>query len=565
MVDICGVIKRYDDLKRDKQPWISLYMLISEYVRQRKQSFTTFDFNNAPFTTIEVFDNTAGFACTKAAAAFMGSLFPNGAKTIRITKPHGVADSLEVKSYFKEVTLRLVNAMDSPRAGLATSLDEYGQDQMCYAVGGVSVVDTGDVDHPFQFSTWDVSRMHIAENYTGFVDTVYYEQLMTVRQVIEEYGFGVVSPEIQNAYLSNKMTDKVNILRVIEPRVHTGGQPAGNKGLPFASYHIEVNTKRLLKESGYLEMPIVIGRFSKLAGETYARSCAMAALPDILELNKVRDTRVVGTEAYYQPPLMLNDPDAVGSGIVDTSPNGLTVAQASRISNQRAIEPLYQVNEMQTIAAHVEELRNQVTQHFYIDRLLDLNNETRMTLGEAQLRNKLRGDSLTSIFSRQELEFFTPLINLCFNIMFRKKLLGVEAGSLEEAEAILMGEEPLVIPDVILKRIRAGREAYSIQYLSPAKRMMHAEEIQGIMTTWEFAGNLAGVDPSLLDNLDSDETIRRLAELTGSPVEIVRDVQSIKAIREARVQQQQAAAMLEMARSGSETARNFAQAESTNK
>ena len=557
------ILNRHSELKAEKTLWNSHYQILGEYIRIRKQNFTS-QVSPGAFLVDEIFDSTGPLSAVKAAAAFMGSMWPNGAKSMRIVKPNGIPDSQEIKKYFEEVTIRLSDAMDSPKAGLVTSLDEYGQDQMCFGTCGIAVMDEDDLDHPLSYTSWDVKTMCIDEDKKNFIDTVYNEKERTVKQVVDEYGFKNCSKKTQEAWTARKYSDKVKTLHIIEPRIGYNSKKKGNKNMPFASVHIEIEAKHILKESGYVEMPVIVARFSKVPEEKYGRSPAMLALPDILELNAVRESRMLAAEKNLDPALAVYDDGSLGGGEIDTSAGAINVISVSgRVTNQKPIEPIYTVGEMQSSKEHVQELKETITQQFYLDRLLDLNNEQRMTLGEAQIRNKLRGDSLSAIFSRQELEFFTPLIERSFNVMFRKGLLGVQSGSLEEAQAMLAGEVPLIIPDAILKRIEAGREAYQIQYMSPAKRMMQAEEVQGIMTTWEFAGNLAPVAPQLLDNLDADRTIRRLSELTGAPAEIVRDAQSVKAIRELRQQQEKMISELEAARSGSETARNFAQAENT--
>lgn len=561
--DIQQVLRKHKKLKEEKQPWNNHYQIIGEYIRIRKQNFTSTQVQGG-FLVDDIFDSTAPMSNVKMAAAFMGALWPNGAKSMRIVQPHAIAESPEIKEYFKEFTTRLSLAMDSPKSGLALSLDEYAQDQGAFGTCGVAVFEEADIDHPISYTTWDVKTMCIDENSKGVVDTVYNEKTYTVRDLVDKYGLKNVHENVRKAYDNMKYDDKVNVLHAIEPRIKRNKKKKGNKNMPYASYHIDLDNKFLMKESGFEEFPVIVARFSKCPDEKYGRSPSMLALPDILELNAIRESRMLAVEKNLDPPIMVYDDGSLGGGEIDTSAGSVTVVSVSgRISGQKPVEPLYTVGEMQSTQLHIEELKKTITQQYYLDRLLDLNNETRMTLGEAQIRNKLRGDSLSAIFSRQELEFFTPLIERSINIMFNKGLLGVRRGSPEEALAQLRGEKPLIIPDAIQRRIDEGREAYEIQYVSPAKRMMQAEEVQGIMTTWEFAGNLANAAPDILDHLDPDETIKRLAELTGAPSEIIRDLQSVKAIRNVRQQIQQQMAVLEAERSASESARNYAQAENT--
>lgn len=562
-VDIEHILNRHKELQAEKTLWNNHYQILGEYIRIRKQNFTA---NTVPgeFLVDDIFDSTGPLCNVKMAAAFMGAQWPNGAKSMNIVAPHGVPDSPDIKNYFKEVTIRLADAMDSPKSGLVLALDEYGQDQGCFGTCGVAVFEEDDLDHPLSYKVWDVKTMCIDEDNRGVVDTVYNEMKMTVRKVVQEYGIKNVSPKVKELYDKKKYSDEVCVLHVIEPRLQRNPKKKNNKNMPIASIHIDLKNKFVMKESGFEEMPVIVARFSKVPEEKYGRSPSMLALPDILELNAIRESRMLATEKNLDPPLMVYDDGSMGGGVIDSSSGSVNVVSiAGRVSNQKPVEPLYTVGEMQSTQLHIEELKETVTQQYYLDRLLDLNNETRMTLGEAQIRNKLRGDSLSAIFSRQELEFFTPLIERSFNVMFNKGLLGVEKGSMEEAMAIAAGEKPLIIPDAILKRIKNGRESYLIQYMSPAKRMMQAEEAQGIMTTWEFAGNLAAAVPEIVDHLDPDASIKRLAELTGAPSAIIRDLTSVKMMRQARAQMQAQMAELEALRSGSESARNFAQAENT--
>lgn len=562
-IDVESLLQRNKELKNEKSLWNNHYQIIGEYIRLRKQQFTV-EMTPGGFLVDDIFDTTAPEANVKMAAAFMGLMWPNGAKSIRIIAPYGVVETPEIKKYYKEVTKRLSLAMDSPKSGLSTALDEYGQDQGAFGTCGIAIMPKDDLDHPISYKVWDVKTMAIDENNDGFIDTVYNEKKMTVRQVVQEYGLKKCSERVRGLYKDRKFYEYITVLHIVEPRSTFNTKKKNNQNMPIASIHIDVEAKHVMRDSGFVEMPIVVARFSKVPTEKYGRSPAMLALPDILELNAVRESKMLATEKNLDPSLIVYDDGTMGGAEIDTSPGSVTVISVSgRVSNTKPVEPLYTVGEMQSTKEHIVYLSESITSKFYIDRLLDLNNEVRMTLGEAQIRNKIRGDSLSAIFARQELEFFTPLIERSFNIMFGKGLLGVEKGSKEEITAISLGEKPLLIPDEILKRIDAGREAYQIQYMSPAKRMMQAEEVQGIMTTWEFAINSASVAPDLLDNLDPDESIRRISFLTGCPDELVRDSQTVTLIRQFRAQAQAQQAQLEAQRSESETNRNNAQAANT--
>jgi hypothetical protein len=563
MLDIDFIINYKKRLESGKAILLPVYQTIGEFVRLRKQEFTAEYTPGAFLTAREIYDATGVNALTTMSAALLGNMWPNGAKTIRITKPDSLTASNSITEYFKKISLITTNAMDHPKARLSLAFDEFENDMGAFGTCGIAVYNTGRKDSPVAYKVWDVKTMLMDEDKNGVVDTVINSFKLTVRQIVDEYGFKKCSKRVQDLYNDVKLDEPVKVIHAIIPRSFAEAKKGGksNKGMPIGSYHIEEETKHLLRESGYRYAPVVVGRFYKVPGEVYGRSPAMQALPDIVELNAVRESKMLATEKMLDPPLIVLDDGSLGGGEVDASPGALTVFNISgRSGNTDPIRPMYTVGEMQSTEKHIELLVQNITQAFYIDRLLDLNNDTRMTLGEAQIRNRIRGDSLTSIFDRRELEVLTPLTDITLGILLDEGLLGYKEGSEEAVRATLEGREYLTIPSELVRLMEEGREWYKIQFISPAKRMQQAEEMQGILTTMEIAGNVAQVDPSVLDWIDRDVLLRRATELGGGPDELVQDTNTVNQIREMRAEQQAAAADLENKKVQSEIARNLAQA-----
>ena len=563
MIDINFILNYQKRLEPEKRLLLPVYQTIGEFVRLRKQNFTV-DYAPGTFLTArEVFDATGVNALTTMSAALLGNMWPNGAKTIRIVKPDTLEASSSITSYFKQVSQLVTNAMDHPKARLSLALDEFENDMGAFGTCGIAIYDTENKDAPVAYKVWDIKTMLVDEDKNGVIDVIFYPFKLSVRQVVDEYGYKRVSKKTQKLFDDGKFDTQVKLLHAIIPRTFAEQKKGGktNKGMPIGSYHIEVDAKHLIRESGYKQPPVVVGRFYKVPGEKYGRSPAMQALPDIIELNAVRESKMLATEKMLDPPLMVLDDGSLGGGEVDTSPGALNVFNISgRVSNTEPIKPMYTIGEMQSTEKHIELLIQNVTQAFYIDRLLDLNNDTRMTLGEAQIRNRIRGDSLTSIFDRRELEVFTPLTDITIKILLDKGLLGFKSPSKEAAEAELKGVKALSIPPEVQKLIDEGREWYKIQYISPAKRMQQAEEMQGIMTTMEIANAVATIDPTVLDWIDRDVLLRRATELSGGPDELIQNSTDVTKIRTARAQMQQAQADMESKKAQSEIARNMAQA-----
>ena len=88
---------------------------------------------------------------------------------------------------------------------------------------------------------------------------------------------------------------------------------------------------------------------------------------------------------------------------------------------------------------------------------------------------------------------------------------------------------------------------YRIEYTSPMAKAMRASDGIAIVRTLESVLPLAQVDPGVLDSFDLDEAARELADINGVPAKIVRDAEQVRAMKEGRAQQEQAAALLQAA------------------
>lgn len=557
---VATLLSRHKKLQSEKAVLNGVYSLISEYVFNKKYNLAGTP-NGGLFVDGDIYDNTGLRANSIMSNVMVNNLWPNGPRTFRVRKTWDTPDTKENKEWFRWVNSQMYSVMDNSRAGLVTALDEYMLDQGSYGISGiyVSEVDT-DLTCPIRYTAWDIKSMCVDEGPDGLIDTVFVEITMTIRNAVREYGLENLGQKTQKAFIDGNLEEKIKILHVIEPRIERNPRKYGVKDMPIASIHIEVDSRKIIKESGFEEMPVFVGRFIKVLGEKYGRSPAMVAMPDILEANATREAISIATEKQLDPPLAVYDDGSLGGGSIETSAGAINVFSVSgRINNGRPIEPLYTVGELQSSYNHIETLKETINNHFYLDRLLDFNNETRMTLGEAQLRNALRGQSLGTFYARQEMEVITPLIKRTFNILLKKGLFGVIQGSYEEIELLKQGIRPIYIPNNIVQRILGGLDIYELDFISPAKRTMQSEELQGTIETVNLAVGVAPALPEILDNIDGDKMLRRIAKLSGADEDLLKDMETVQALRKARAEQQAQIMQLEQARQQSEIGRNVAQ------
>jgi hypothetical protein len=122
------------------------------------------------------------------------------------------------------------------------------------------------------------------------------------------------------------------------------------------------------------------------------------------------------------------------------------------------------------------------------------------------------------------------------------------------------GENPRVIPQAIADMIAKGEDVYKIEYISPAVRIMQTEEMMGIDRTTDYILKAYPVAPNIVDNFDADKSVRRIQALTGASREILKDMETVKKIRDIQAKQQAEAQAIQAENMKSESARNAGQA-----
>lgn len=563
-------IRRFKDLETQKLPWLTHYQALAEIFLTRKSDFTR---ENMPgeFLQDEIFDNTPQYAAYLMASVFLSMLWPDSARTFNVKPVRRLRGIQGVEDFFRFVNEEMHSAMDRPRAGLSLALMEHFLEDGIFGTSGIGAFEgpVDDMSLPVVYEPWAIKGMCISENAQGFVDTIYYKTQMTVRQVYEQYNKAPdkVSAKVIELYKAGKPEDPVEVLIVIEPKKPEEGKK-GVAGMSVRTLHIDKTNKFTMRESGFDEMPVMVGRMFKTMREPYGRSSAMTALPAAQSLNALSEAILVAAEKQLDPPLGVLDDGRLGGGVIDTSAGALNVFNSSgRLATQNPIFPLFTVGEFQSAEKLKEQLIQEIMQAFFLDRLLDLNNQTQMTAFETSVRNRMRGESLGSIFARQEKEVLTPMIERSFNIMWRRGHFGVVKSGLGVKLRMLwnklLGKDETIVPEIIVQAVEAGLDVYEIEYISPAKRFMQAEKLQGIFTASDAIVALAPFLPGITDNIDSDDLARNIFELSGAPRTSLRTVDAVRKLRAEMQQQQNEVNEIEAGKQVSEIARNVAQARAT--
>jgi len=549
---VTNSLSRNDQLKKRKIPWEDQWQLVGEFIHMMKQEFQS-QHTVGEFLTREIFDSTGPKAAKTAASTLISMLWPQTKNRMKMLPPHLLKGTDAEKEYYEFMTRTVLQVMDDPKSGFNLATDEYMLDQVTFGTSGVEIV--SDPETKVRYTPWGVRHMAIDEGQNGIVDTIYIEVMRSNQRLVKDYGIENVSQKTREEFNDGKLDLEKKLLIAIEPRITKIQGKAGNKNKPFSSLTIEIEAKHLIKESGFDEMPIKVTRFVKLLGEVYGRSLAMDALPVILERNTTKEATIVAVEKSLDPPLGMYSDGGLGGGEVDTSAGAINVFNpADQAKDRQPIFELFTVGEFGPISSLLKDQAEEISNHFLIDRLLDFNNETRMTATETTLRDRMRSATLGQIFNRQMAEYFIPSIERTVNVLRADNRLGVRKDSPEDN-----GFRP-IIPDTVVALMDSGEDVFTLEFFTPAKRIMQSEEAEGILRAVELAERFVGMDErEILDNIDPDITFERYSDIIGAPSEMRRSKEAIKKRRADRLQDQNDARSQENIAAQSEAMRNAGQ------
>ena len=524
------IFKRFDTMRNGRGVWESHWEEIAERCLPRSAEFVG-EREQGDKRTEKLYDATAALALERFAAAVESLLTPRGARwhTLRSSNIELNKDD-EVRAWFDQVEQAMFSHRYSPKANFAGQIHEGYMSMGAFGTAA-TFVDESPV-RGCVYRACHLADVFIAENEHGLVDTVFRKFEVSARQALRMFADGDLSDDLRKA-ANDKPDSKVKLLHVVMPRSDRDPTRRDRKNAKWFGGYFEMKTKNMIEEGGFDTMPYIISRYVTGPRETYGRSPAMTVLPDIKMINEMSKTVIRAGQKVVDPPLLVADEGVMFP--INSNPGAVTFARMDG-RTQPPIQPL-QTGARVDIGFEMMEQRRKVINDSFLVTLFQILVETpTMTATEVLQRAQEKGALLAPTIGRQQTEMLGPLIEREFDVLDSQGL----------------------IPPLPPALIEAGGE-YDIEYVSPLSRAMKAEEGVGILRTLEMVQPIAAVDPGVMDNFDTDEITRILADTNGAPQKILRNQADVAAAREQRGQQQAMQQMVSSAPQAADAALKVAQ------
>lgn len=385
---------------------------------------------------------------------------------------------------------------------------------LTWAIGGWSpmYVDQ-DEDGGIRCESWPMAECTLGQSRKdGPADIVRRKFKMSARQAAEQYGYANLPTSVQSDFKSDP--DKQSeYLWIIQPRLDGIVGAKTGKAMPIASVTIECSSKKIVRESGYREHPVMVPRWLPLPNSAYAVGPMYEALADTKTLNQLVQFVLMNAELAVAGMWIAEDDGVLNPRTIKIGPRKVVVA-----NSVDSMKPLSPAAKFDVAFVMKEGLETKIRRMLLADQL-QLPNNDRMTATEIEARLSQLRNMLAPILGRLQSEFLQPFIARVFSLL-------LHSGQIEPPP-----------PEIV-----AGG-TINIRYVSPLARQQRAVEVQ---TIDRFESDLLQTaegtqDPSIMDIYDWEAGKREKALLSGLPLKLLRTNAQVKTIRDARNRQQAAA------------------------
>lgn len=511
--------KRASAMKDDRSTWESHWRDIQQYISPRSGRFCLSDTNQGKKKDQRIINNSPTQA-SKVLAAGLSSGLTNPSKPWfrLITFDPALMEVSEVKQWLFVVENRLRDAMQRSNMynALPTAYRELGD------YGTAVIWCEEDEDELFRFYPLTIGTFWLATDHRRDVDTLYRELKMTVRQVVDKFGYDNCSDSVKGYYMSERYELAVDVAHMVCPNYDAIPGKVDSKNKKWASCYWECSSSDgFLRESGYDQKPFLAPRWDVLGEDIYGSSCGMDALGDAKMLQVREKQQALAIDKHVDPPMQAS-PTLMNRGVSGLPGSVTYVAQGQESAG---VAPIYQVTpDYRGALEDKQDIIQRIRDAYYANLFMLISgtaDDPQRTAFEVGKMDQERLLMLGPTLQRLNNELLDPLIEWCFWEMLQKEQLPPPPEALQN--------QPLHID--------------YISVLAQAQKFLMTGSIGQFM---QFVGGLASLSSGVLDKVDFDQAVDEYANDIGVPPTIVRSddqVQQIRTDKQQQVQMQQMAAM----------------------
>lgn len=372
----------------------------------------------------------------------------------------------------------------------------------------------------------------------GFGKVVSFARKMeyNAEQLIRQFGMDAVSEGVRTAYKNDDISQTFTVYMLIEKNMNYDPYRLELGNFPWKAYYWEEGQNdKFMHLAGHREQPFIVARWLQLSDEIYGIGAGHTVLGDCMQLQKLTQAKLRQVDNDVDPAMIY----PASFKRLDTRPGAKNpVPDGTQMQAYPIVPP--GAKRYEGVMGSINECKQAIREGFFEDLMLMLTQNEgnpQMTAREIVERHTEKLMILGPILEQFDTEVLKPLTMRTFGVGLRHNLF-----------------PPM--PEEI------NPEDLEVEFTSLLAQAQKEVAQPGIDKTLAFAGNIAGLNPEALDNIDFDQALRITADTMGAPEKMLRSEDDVAKIRqqraEAQAQQaemQQAAAMTDNAQKGAAAAR----------
>jgi len=520
------VTRRLAEMMTERASWDKHWRDLIDNFSPRRGKFMTTDRNKgAKRNTLT--NNTPLFARRVLVSGLMTGITSPARPWFRLSPPDPDMDEFgPVREWLDTVERLMYKVFTSSNLYKALPLiyEEAG------VIGTSAMIMEDDFDNVVRFTNFTAGEYVIDIDGKLKVDTFGREYEMTVHQLISEFGYDNVSKTVQNLFDAGTYGSWIKVTHLIEPVTN----------MEFDDFKLDAKFKwrsiyyepgrdglgsqgKYLRIKGYEDFPILAPRWDAKAGDIYGFSPGMDALGDS------RALQVQEREKGKAIAKMVAPPTTAPSALKNSNVSLLPGANNFSDDPNNVFRPIYQVNpRVNELSADIQLTEDRINRAFYVDLFLLISRQDDVrTATEINARQEEKLLQLGPVLEGMHDELLDPLIDNTF-----ARLVRLSEAGWRDPDQIQMLPPP---PDELMgSEIKVDY----ISVLAQAQKLVST----GAMERWVgFTGQVASMLPHVLDKINGDEVIERMADDLGVPNNLVVSDEEVQQKREAQAKAQAAA------------------------
>ena len=382
----------------------------------------------------------------------------------------------------------------------SASLHTY-MEMAAFGQGAMAILE--HPDNVFYCRTFTTGTYWMGADQYGEIDTFFYREVLTARQMDQRYGDNVpdaIKANIQAGRFEEKYAVIVGVFR--HPEVY--GLKADERH-PVKSVHFlddlarggvggGGNSEGFLKESGYKMWPLMTPRWDVVDADVYGSAPMFDVLADTKTLQAMESDILKGAAKIVTPPMRA--PSSVRRQGINSAPGGVTFVDSLAAD---AMGPLYTVPlDINSVQAKENILINDIKEGLYNSLFLALlmQDNPQMTAREVTERHEEKLLMLGPVLERIHGEYLDPVIQRVFQLAW---------------DAGLIPPPPEEL----------GADAVSnIEYISILSQAQKAVGVNRIEQSVQFIGTLMAAAPEARHLLKPYELVTQYNEMIGTPTKL---------------------------------------------